>query len=351
MTLIERLTVSGIFKGARIACGLLGVFLCSASAWAQVPQGTVEYYHVDAIGSVRAVTDQQRNVVRRHNYFAFGEEYMSDAGADSRRFTGKERDAETGFDYFGARYYRAASGRFMTVDPNHVGGDIFDPQSWNAYGYARNNPLRYVDPDGQKYEVCSGGSCGTVSDLGWERIAGNPGAGISLRDGWIIATVNGQQQVVGYYRQTEVDPTFASLLQGIGNRAAPGVNGALALGAATTALPLLAIGGGAVVAGGGSALTSLAIGGAPLLPAVPGAVAKLQGIGLTIQQASEIVTNPASQRLIDRANSNNINVIKQVGDRLVRITLDPTGQRIISAGYIQARNIANSIASGRFIPQ
>ena len=41
----------------------------------------------------------------------------------------------------------------------------------------------------------------------------------------------------------------------------------------------------------------------------------------------------------------------QVGDKLVRITLDPSGQRIISAGYVQARNIANSIASGRFIPQ
>jgi len=50
-------------------------------------------------------------------------------------------------------------------------------------------------------------------------------------------------------------------------------------------------------------------------------------------------------------DANRINVIKQVGDKLVRITLDPSGQRIISAGYIQARNVANSIASGRFIPQ
>jgi hypothetical protein len=84
---------------------------------------------------------------------------------------------------------------------------------------------------------------------------------------------------------------------------------------------------------------------------VPSALTKLQRLGLSLQQAADIVASPASQKLTDRLNGNNINVIKQVGDKLVRITLDPTGQRIISAGYIQGRNVANSIASGRFIPR
>jgi hypothetical protein len=84
---------------------------------------------------------------------------------------------------------------------------------------------------------------------------------------------------------------------------------------------------------------------------VPTAIDKLQRIGLSVQQASQIVTSPASQRFIDTANGNNINVIQQMGDKLVRVTLDPTGQRIISAGYVQGRNVANSIASGRFIPK
>ena len=75
--------------------------------------------------------------------------------AQTRLFTGKERDAETGLDYFGARYYRQDLGRFTTVDPHHVGGNILDPQSWNAYAYARNNPLRYIDPDGLSYILCS----------------------------------------------------------------------------------------------------------------------------------------------------------------------------------------------------
>ncbi|MBY0493555.1 MAG: RHS repeat-associated core domain-containing protein [Cyanobacteria bacterium] len=56
-------------------------------------------------------------------------------------------------DYFGARYYRPESGRFTSVDPGHVGGDILNPQSWNGYAYALNNPFRFVDPFGM--EPCS----------------------------------------------------------------------------------------------------------------------------------------------------------------------------------------------------
>ena len=65
------------------------------------------------------------------------------------RYTGKERDTESGLDYFGARYYSSNMGRFSSPDP---GGLLFqnpaDPQSWNMYAYARNNPLSNVDPTG-----------------------------------------------------------------------------------------------------------------------------------------------------------------------------------------------------------
>ena len=56
-------------------------------------------------------------------------------------FTGKERDSETGLDFFGARY---TQGRFMSADSE--GAKPEDPQSWNRYAYVTNNPLRYVDP-------------------------------------------------------------------------------------------------------------------------------------------------------------------------------------------------------------
>jgi RHS repeat-associated protein len=137
--------------------------LLGSSALPAAAQGpsnaVVEYYHLDALGSVRAVTDATGTVVRRHDYFPFGEEAAPPPGADSLRFAGKARDGETGLDYFQARYYASRAGRFTTVDPGHVGGNILDPQSWNAYAYARNNPFRFVDPTGTDYYInIEGGS-------------------------------------------------------------------------------------------------------------------------------------------------------------------------------------------------
>jgi RHS repeat-associated protein len=64
------------------------------------------------------------------------------------QFTGKERDAETGLDYFGARYYSGAMGRFTGSDPLLNSGRPSNPQSWNRYTYGLNNPLRFTDPTG-----------------------------------------------------------------------------------------------------------------------------------------------------------------------------------------------------------
>ena len=72
-------------------------------------------------------------------------------------FAGGQKDGETAttsslpMDYFGARHLAGALGRFTAVDPGHVGGSIDAPQSWNGYGYAGNNPLRFVDPSGTDY--------------------------------------------------------------------------------------------------------------------------------------------------------------------------------------------------------
>jgi RHS repeat-associated protein len=69
------------------------------------------------------------------------------------RFTGKERDTETGLDYFGARYYGSNMGRWMSPNwresPTPVPyADFSDPQTLNVYGYIRNNPLSHADADG-----------------------------------------------------------------------------------------------------------------------------------------------------------------------------------------------------------
>jgi RHS repeat-associated protein len=63
------------------------------------------------------------------------------------RSTGKERDTESGNDYFGSRYYGSSMGRFMSPDSG-VDQHPADPQSWNLYSYVRNNPLTSIDPSG-----------------------------------------------------------------------------------------------------------------------------------------------------------------------------------------------------------
>jgi RHS repeat-associated protein len=129
----------------------------AAALLALLPAGVsaqvVEYYHLDAIGNVRAVTSQASPpvVVERHDYLPFGEEWNPQPGTQPKRFTGKERDAETGLDYFGARYYGSRIARFTTVDPKlNMKRALLDPQEWNRYIYGRNNPLRFVDPDGRE---------------------------------------------------------------------------------------------------------------------------------------------------------------------------------------------------------
>lgn len=81
------------------------------------------------------------------------------------KFTGKERDAETGCDYFGARYYCSNMGRFMTPDwsesPEPVPyADFSDPQTLNLYGYVANRPVTNADVDGHCGAICAGALAG-----------------------------------------------------------------------------------------------------------------------------------------------------------------------------------------------
>jgi RHS repeat-associated protein len=76
-------------------------------------------------------------------------------------FTGKERDAESGLDNFGARYYGSNLGRFMSPDESLIDQEARDPQSWNLYSYVRNNPLNNTDPTGN---ACVQGANGIFSD-------------------------------------------------------------------------------------------------------------------------------------------------------------------------------------------
>jgi RHS repeat-associated protein len=80
------------------------------------------------------------------------------------RSSGKERDAETGLDYFGARYLSAAQGRFTSPDSPSF-ASLQYPQSWNLYAYVLNNPLKFNDPSGHAAECKKGDVDQCLSDL------------------------------------------------------------------------------------------------------------------------------------------------------------------------------------------
>jgi RHS repeat-associated protein len=71
------------------------------------------------------------------------------------KFTGKERDSESGLDYFGARFDASSMGRFTSPDPVFINVmRVMDPQRLNLYAYGRNNPLVFFDPTGK--DIVSG---------------------------------------------------------------------------------------------------------------------------------------------------------------------------------------------------
>ncbi len=87
--------------------------------------------------------------------------YPSAATDPSMKFTGKERDAETGLDYFGARYFSSAQGRWTSPDWSAVPqpvpyAKLENPQSLNLYQYVLNNPLSQKDDDGHEIIYADG---------------------------------------------------------------------------------------------------------------------------------------------------------------------------------------------------
>jgi len=120
----------------------------------------VEWLVSDQLGTPRMIFDKTGSLAgtKRHDYLPFGEELFAGSGGRTipqgysasdgvrQQFTQKERDIETGLDYFGARYYASTQGRFTGVDV--AGPDLRNPQTLNRYQYCLNNPLRHIDPNG-----------------------------------------------------------------------------------------------------------------------------------------------------------------------------------------------------------
>ena len=117
----------------------------------------MNYYFADHLGTARVVTDAAGNTQDDSDFCPFGKEcyFITSSSSNTYKFTGKERDSESGLDDFGARYYSSQYGRFATPDwsasPTAIPyADFGNPQSFNLYGYVKNKPLAYAyaDPDG-----------------------------------------------------------------------------------------------------------------------------------------------------------------------------------------------------------
>jgi RHS repeat-associated protein len=129
----------------------------------------VQWLVPDHLGTPRIIIDQTGSLanVKRHDYLPFGEELFAGTGGRTilqgysggdgvrQQFTLKERDVETGLDFFEARYYANVQGRFTS--PDLLSGRPGSPQSWNRYAYSINNPLKYIDPSGLWWYTKDGG--------------------------------------------------------------------------------------------------------------------------------------------------------------------------------------------------
>jgi len=338
-----------------------------------LPSNEVGFYFTDHLGNTRYFQSLAGDNVS--DFYPFGGERVYSTGTTTHyKFTGKERDSESGLDNFDFRYFSSSLGRFMKPDDTDPEEHLGNPQGLNLYSYVQNNPTNATDPDGHdciyinndtgKYEGFNSGDC----DNSTEEKA-NTGRYVDGTVNTITTTTGDANGVVTGYNGTSDTGTLLSGTFSTPSSSTPSD----ALNANAVAIfsdinrrniignTFKIYGAGALIgATGGAAcyylcpaatVTTLGIATSPLLPIVPSALEKLQRLGMSLQEATAIVESPASQKLVDNLNNGNINVIQDVGGKLVRITLDPSGQRIISAGYVQARNVANSIASGRFTPQ
>jgi RHS repeat-associated protein len=187
------------------------------------PDG-VHFRLTDWLGTLRATTNYAGERQSTYLSLPFGEQLGATGNTtDPHHFTGKERDQESGNDYFGARYYASSMGRFLSPDWSASISPIpyaklSDPQSLNLYSYVRNSPLTSTDPDGH----CGSALSSWLEKVGYYALAAtascDPDAWANFVNGHPKAQQqNNQQQeqphgIVNYHGHKVSDPRVRNAL-------------------------------------------------------------------------------------------------------------------------------------------
>ena len=153
--------VSTVYVGKLYVCE---AGLCSRMIFAngqriaevETLSGAPRYYHTDHLGSTGVVTDSFGNNIQDLTYHPYGDTFSNAGSVDlAYKYTGKELDDSTDLYFYEARYYDANLARFISADT--LVPDPSNPQAFNRYAYALNNPIRYNDPSGHYVSLATQG--------------------------------------------------------------------------------------------------------------------------------------------------------------------------------------------------
>lgn len=161
-------TISPILTGQAVSVTNFAGSNCGGTSLASVVAATAvdasvatNYYVSDHLGTAQMELSGGGWPTWKGDFDPWGQERDTQAASTAYKFTGKERDTESGNDYFGARYISSSAGRFMSPDWSATAepvpyAKLGNPQSLNLYAYVFNNPMVFVDADGH--------SCGGPND-------------------------------------------------------------------------------------------------------------------------------------------------------------------------------------------